>query len=81
MFPPRILQLRKKRKIRPLEILKKDQKNKTLRNNKDSTKANPAERRNRRARDSTTHQKSSGKNYCSKLSQNIMKQKKTKKSD
>jgi hypothetical protein len=55
MFPPRILQLRKKRRIRPLEILKKDREKKTLRNYKDSTNANPAERRNRRARDSTTH--------------------------
>jgi len=54
---------------------RKTEKKKTLRNNKDSTNAKPAERRNRRARDSTTHQKSSGKNYCSKLSQNIMKQK------
>jgi hypothetical protein len=73
--------LRKKRRIRPLQILKKDRKKKkkTLRNNKDSTNAKPAERRNRRARDSTTtHQKSSGKNYRSKLSQNIMKQKKRK---
>jgi hypothetical protein len=62
LFLPRILQLRKKRRIRPLEILKKDRKKKkTLRNNKDSTNANPAERRNRRARDSTTNQKSSGK--------------------
>ncbi len=62
LFTPRILQLRKKRRIRPLEILKKDRKKKSRSvTTKTPQTRTPQKRRNRRARDSTTNQKSSGK--------------------
>ncbi len=76
LFLPRILQLRKKRRIRPLEILKKDRKKKkrSITTKTPQTRTPQKEETGEPVTPPQTKNQAE-KNYCSKLSQNIMKQK------